>query len=215
MVGKALTVPLVVLVASAIGSAAVAPLAPTRLLVEYAASPATVDSEHPRFSWHNSVAEVTPSDTTDVNITAVGGGRRVVQWAFRVQVCEVPLQRSAPWSGTTWECDSECASGSCVWDSGKVSNATKSWNICLASTTPLLSDRVCLACDVVGTSWWGARRRCCCVTIQRGRNFQHWAYWHGYGSPRRRDVDQCVPRAVQCFSSRHNTGDLGSDSVTG
>jgi hypothetical protein len=153
MDGKALTVPLVVLVASGIGSAAVAPLAPTRLLVEYAASPATVDSEHPRFSWHNSVAEVAPSDITHVNITAVGGGRRVVQWAFRVQVCEVPLQRSTPWSGTTWECDSECASGSCMWDSGKVSNATKSWNIILAGTTPLLSDRT-YAWRVM---WWARR----------------------------------------------------------
>lgn len=133
-------------ISSVYANAVLEPLPPTRLLVEYAASPAIVDVQAPRFSWHTAVANTT-------------GGRRVVQTAFRLQVCEVPLHRSLPWRSITWECDTECAEGSCVWDSGRV-DSNKSWNVHFgsvtgvsgSSATPLTSD----ATYAWRVMWWAA-----------------------------------------------------------
>ena len=83
-----------------------AALPASRLLVEYAPSPAVVDVAEPRFSWH---------------ISASAGIRGASQAAFRVQVCLVS-DRLKSWDGHTWECDAY-AGRPCAWDSGRVNSS--------------------------------------------------------------------------------------------
>lgn len=153
--------------AGGVGGTRLQPLAPTRLLVEYTASPALgIDVAAPRFSWGVGVAASAASG-------ASSGSRRVEQRAFRVQVCAVAVARSAPWDGSTWECNcggsarSESPSldataqqrtgpgsseGTCVWDSGRVNSSVHS-NVAYGSTTPLRSDTA-YSWRVM---WWAAR----------------------------------------------------------
>ena len=124
----------------AVPAAAPLALAPTRLLVEFAATPVLgIDVAVPRFSW----------------LVEVAAGRRVQQGAYRLQVCAAAVARAGPWDGS-WECDcggqpgTDTGStaknqGACVWDSGRV-NASTHANVpygrgsTTAGAAPLRSD---------------------------------------------------------------------------